>query len=187
MNIHLKSIQSATILKEQSNVDELTTLPNRRCFNHFIEDYFASCNHQEVSIIMMDIDYFKKYNDAYGHLKGDECLKMVGRTLKMVAKKYGVFVARYGGEEFIAIDYKNGDNQIRQITDSFVKAVDCLGISNKCSSYNCITLCAGYASYKPSGAKDYMQLIAFADESLYKAKTSGRNCSVGFNNVKAVS
>lgn len=98
INMQLENIQSSIILKEQSTIDELTALPNRRCFNRKIDDYFSCALIGEISIIMMDIDYFKIFNDTYGHLKGDECLSRVGNMLALTAKKYGVFVARYGGE-----------------------------------------------------------------------------------------
>lgn len=176
INIHLQNIQSSIILKEQSTTDELTALPNRRSFNKSIGDYFDACQDHELVIIMMDIDYFKKYNDTYGHLKGDECLAMVGKSLAKTAQQYGVFVARYGGEEFIVIDSEHGGKMAAEIAEAFIRNIEALHIENKGSDSQYVTLSAGYAACPGRSVDNYMQLINMADEALYQAKRSGRNC-----------
>lgn len=175
INVQLENIESSVILKEQSTIDELTGLPNRRCFNRSIEDYFESCGC--LSIVMMDIDFFKRYNDTYGHLMGDDCLAQVGACLRRTAQEHDVFIARYGGEEFIAIDYKNGPDTAKIIADAFVHNIAALQLANEKSDFRYVTLSAGYATYPESGAQNYMQLINFADAALYQAKSLGRNRS----------
>lgn len=182
INIQLENLQAAINLEKQSITDELTSLPNRRCFNINIGDYFGECKDSDMTIFMFDIDYFKKYNDEFGHLKGDECLSLIGKCLMKIAQENDIFVARYGGEEFVTVSRHNNENQVREIANAIVKNIRALGIPNPNSSFKKVTVSVGYATSKGCKAENYMQLINFADEALYMAKNQGRNLCIEYNN-----
>lgn len=179
VTMQLQNIQSSTNLKRLSVTDDLTKLPNRRSFNNRIDSYFTK-NYRDVVLFMIDVDFFKKYNDTYGHLKGDECLSRIGYSLNKIAKQYNIFVARYGGEEFVAVGTTSDIVVIKEIAKEFLKSVEEQCIVNERSIYQYVTLSLGYASYVESNAKDYMQLINFADEALYQAKRNGRNQAISY-------
>ncbi|MEG0176842.1 GGDEF domain-containing protein [Anaerorhabdus sp.] len=174
-NVNLENIQAAIILKEQSNIDELTLLPNRRWFNKCIVDIYDNCSSEGLNIYMMDVDYFKLYNDTYGHLKGDECLAIIGRELDKCVKKLDVFVSRYGGEEFIIIDDRHSADEMKNIAERIVKDIESLHIKHESTENGYVTISMGYVNSKECNSSTYMQLINFADEAMYKAKNKGRN------------
>ena len=173
IHVQLENIKASRVLSVQSTTDELTHLPNRRSFNKKIDTYFSKNEVENISIIMIDIDYFKTFNDTYGHLKGDECLSLIGEGLRRVAMKHQVFISRFGGEEFAAIVV--GDKDVEIIANDFVHTVAKLNIFNEKTPLERVTISAGYANYKMSKSKTYMELINEADEALYQAKSLGRN------------
>jgi PleD family two-component response regulator len=146
-----------------STADPLTGLYNRRHFDRMLiaEVRRASRSRDCLSLIMLDVDRFKAYNDCNGHLAGDECLKLVCRTVKKNFRRLGDIVARYGGEELAVLLPSTGAEPARMLAEGFV------------------TISAGVASMAPGADSDPRSLLDDADKALYQAKTKGRNCVVG--------
>ena len=137
--------------------------------------YLVSRN-TAISIILIDIDYFKKYNDCYGHQQGDECLIQVAQTLAKVTKRSTDLLARYGGEEFAAILPFTNAQEALLLAESMRQAIADLEISHAQSEISDkITLSLGIASLVPEPQNSLTNLIKLADHALYSAKNSGRN------------
>jgi len=138
----------------------------------------AKRNRSPLSIVMIDIDYFKHFNDHYGHLSGDACLRLVARTLRKSLKRNTDIVTRFGGEEFAAIlpdtDLKGAWIVARQIMES----IESLGIKHSFSEFNRVTISQGIATYSPDQdpeLTDQSDIVSAADEALYLSKNHGRN------------
>jgi diguanylate cyclase (GGDEF)-like protein len=125
---------------------------------------------------MIDIDYFKNYNDNYGHGAGDGCLRRVADALDTAAGRPGDLVARYGGEEFVVLLPDTDAIGARQIAERIREQVLALRIPHEFSSVNaCVTISLGVAAITPSEASTPAMLLDQADQQLYQAKTAGRN------------
>jgi diguanylate cyclase (GGDEF) domain len=162
-----------------SHIDVLTGLYNRRYFNEAYDREWKNSiiAKTPISLIMIDIDYFKKYNDTYGHLKGDECLATVSKEIKQSARKPTDIVSRFGGEEFIMILPKTDINNAVLLAKSILKAVENLNIAHESSSINKrITLSIGIASMIANENVNMDIFLKMADDALYEAKNNGRNC-----------
>lgn len=162
-------------VKKLSLQDPLTGLANRRHFNQFWHDEWRRSMRYElpVSLLMIDIDHFKQFNDTEGHLAGDNCLKKVGALLTRFGKRSSDLVARFGGEEFIFI---LGDSEITEamaMAESVRKAINDLNINH--GKFGCITVSIGVASTVPERQQPEWWLINMADKALYQAKRAGRN------------
>ncbi|MDC9725395.1 MAG: diguanylate cyclase [Gammaproteobacteria bacterium] len=162
--------------------DGLTGIANRRHFDEVIsrEVRRAIRAGSSVSLVMCDIDYFKPYNDNYGHQAGDDCLKYVARTMAKVSKRPGDLVARYGGEEFALILPETELSGAQAIAENVRVAVDKLDLSHQYSLVSDhITLSCGVTTVSPTKGDDVAvtvkQLIKTADKGLYLAKEQGRN------------
>lgn len=158
--------------------DQLTSIPNRRSFDeNFARLWQEAENEQEMlSIVMCDIDYFKPYNDNYGHQMGDETLKAVATALNHAANKMGCFAARYGGEEFVIIIKGGNATKVLRGVEKFHEAVNHIEIEHLYSDVSrYITVSMGLSSIFPSDLNTMKMLIAEADGALYDAKMSGRN------------
>jgi diguanylate cyclase (GGDEF)-like protein len=158
--------------------DGLTELANRRCFNETIEREFkrAARSRLPLSLIMVDIDLFKSFNDQYGHPAGDACLRTISATVQGVLRRPSDLAARYGGEE-IAIILPETDvaGAIQIVTDMLI-AVRACAIPHEGSAHGIVTVSAGIASYNPARRDaDSTQLVEKADAALYAAKALGRN------------
>lgn len=165
-------------LESISLCDGLTGIPNRRSFNNYIESSWKSCirSGKPVSLIMADIDYFKAYNDNYGHPKGDECLKKVAKTMASSVKRPMDFVARYGGEEFAVILPETDSNGAIIVAKKIRKDVEALSLIHEYSQVtNYITISLGVTTVVPDQTYSMEKFICNADIALYKAKSSGRN------------
>ena len=167
-----------TNLKRQAHIDGLTGLSNRRYFDEFYALEFKRClrENQPLTVIFIDVDYFKLYNDTYGHQKGDECLIRLGQAFKTCIKRPGDILARYGGEEFVAVlsgtDLSGGEHLAGTIQDH----VHTLGIEHQNSKIKpFITVSMGLSSTIPTRGMKMEKLIETADRALYKAKQNGRN------------
>ncbi|MCF8087029.1 MAG: transporter substrate-binding domain-containing protein [Desulfotignum sp.] len=165
-------------LEAISYLDGLTGIPNRRKFDDVLETEWKRCerNHMTLTLMMIDIDYFKPFNDRYGHLEGDDCLKKVAQTLESLLRRPGDFVARYGGEEFSivlpGIDPAGTENLARKILDK----VQALKIPNQDSDVSpYLTVSLGGISSVPTRSLPAHWFINQADQLLYRAKESGRN------------
>lgn len=165
-------------LARLTNVDGLTGLNNRRFFEEFAEIQWKLAIREElwISILMIDVDDFKKYNDNYGHLAGDDVLKNVGGTIKKCAERPTDLVARFGGEEFIMILPSCPASDSLAIGDRVRHRVERLDISHRTSATGTVvTVSVGSASTIPSRGDSLLELINTADNALYQAKRAGKN------------
>lgn len=164
-------------LEKMSFIDQLTGLSNRRHFDFTIEKQFALSrrNHSPLSLIMCDVDYFKDYNDSYGHLQGDACLKQVAQLLKSQLQRTTDLACRYGGEEFAIILPGTDLEGARAVAETIQKSMLEAKLSHKAAKANdYLTLSLGVASHVGQYRRS-SDLIKVADDALYKAKQQGRN------------
>ena len=160
-----------------ASIDGLTGILNRRGFDQALhrEWHRAQRAGSELSILMMDVDYFKSYNDYYGHQQGDQCLQTIASVVEKRLKRPGDIFARYGGEEFIAVFAANREGG-QHIAEKIRQDVEHLNIPHKHSNISqYVTISIGLASVIPSDKNTQQMLIALADEALYRAKEAGRN------------
>ena len=165
-------------LLQLSTIDGLTGVPNRRFFDDTLEKEWlrAKRDHHPLSVLMMDIDHFKLYNDHYGHLEGDECLKKVARILEDPLQRAGDILARYGGEEFVAILPGTREEGACKVAETLRRRVVGMKIPHEKSLVaGNVTLSIGVATAFPSTSMTAMQIVAAADTALYRAKKDGRN------------
>ena len=171
-------------LEKLVNIDGLTQVGNRRCFDDRLKMEWQRLSRdvQPISLILFDIDYFKLYNDLYGHQMGDACLTAIAQTVKQVLSRPADLVARYGGEEFVII-LPNTDIQGALIVAEQIRiAITNLGIVHQSSSISdIVTISLGVASLLPNSKQEQATLIKQADTALYRAKQQGRNQSVVFS------
>ncbi|WP_448548502.1 GGDEF domain-containing protein [Thalassotalea fusca] len=168
--------------KKLSETDTLTKLYNRHYFMKAFEYEFSKAMraHRSMAVIMLDIDFFKQYNDHYGHLQGDRCLYKVAKCLKRALERKIDIVARYGGEEFIAFVSDITQTQVTSIIDKLQVMIRASKIPHE-SSPNTNTLTVsigaviGFPTHKQSVGEEF---IAAADSNLFKAKSAGRDCSI---------
>ena len=161
-----------------ANTDALTQLANRRYLDLYIEREWLRLkrDQQSLSIILMDIDYFKAYNDIYGHIQGDECLRLVAQVLASVAKRPADLAIRYGGEEFLLVLPNTDASGAVVLAQQVQTAVMQLNIPHAGHfSSTCVTLSLGIATHIPTADSSWLQLLNLADNALYEAKKSGRN------------
>jgi diguanylate cyclase (GGDEF)-like protein len=173
-------------LSEMSVIDEVTGIFNRRYFNqHVTTEWNTALRHKTpLSILLMDIDHFKKYNDTYGHQAGDECLKAVASEMKSFLRRSSDFVARFGGEEFIAITLGLDEDNAFSIADKLRGTIEILRIPNKGSGVSeYVTVSCGIVTVIPSKEQSIREVIKLADDALYEAKANGRNQVVQKKNI----
>ena len=167
-------------LENQAQSDGLTGVANRRHFDHVLTESLQSAefNGQPVSLILFDIDYFKRYNDTYGHVAGDDCLKKVANVLKNTARRKNGITARYGGEEFAIILIGQPLSAALELAESIIAAINQLAIPHFTTALpqEHVTMSAGCAVWLASDpAQGKQVLIERADEALYRAKRAGRS------------
>ncbi|WP_461517391.1 sensor domain-containing diguanylate cyclase [Porticoccus sp.] len=168
-------------LEAMAITDELTGLYNRRHLNEHLDQEWrrGMRNHEPLSLILLDIDYFKQYNDHYGHIAGDECLKSVANSLQRSLLRCSDLAFRYGGEEFCILLPNTCLDGAHNICQRIRANIALLAIPHETSSVsNLVTLSDGIVSTIPSSESSSLQLVALADEALYEAKARGRNQSV---------
>jgi diguanylate cyclase (GGDEF)-like protein/PAS domain S-box-containing protein len=161
-------------LEQLAFLDSLTQIANRRRFDEHLEREWRRLRREQapLSLILCDVDYFKRYNDTYGHPKGDDCLQQIARVLEQVSQRPADLAARYGGEEFALILPCTDPAGASQIVESIQERIRNLRIVNV-NSY--ITLSFGVTSMIPSEFASIQTLVASADLALYQAKASGKN------------
>jgi len=168
--------------REQAIQDPLTGVWNRRYFDNFIRDEWHRSGRvgMPLSLLMVDIDYFKLYNDTYGHQVGDEALRAVAQTLADCLSRTGDLVARYGGEEFAVVLFNTPEEGARTVAERLRASVEDLHREHSTSRVTrWLTLSIGAATMMPSPDSEPDELIRRADQALYKAKRDGRNCARG--------
>lgn len=175
---HIELKLKSAKLEELSMCDSLTGIFNRRFFEEALEKKHKEMQRDNgtLALIMVDIDFFKPYNDNYGHWQGDEALTKVARALKKTIKRPADVVARYGGEEFVVV-LKNCDKEgAKKMANSLVEAVRELQLEHKFSSVAThVTISAGVALKEKESTLSKEELLKEADEQLYRAKESGRD------------
>jgi diguanylate cyclase (GGDEF)-like protein/PAS domain S-box-containing protein len=157
--------------------DGLTGLANRRHFDQYLSSEWrrAMRERQPLSILMIDADFFKPYNDTYGHTRGDSCLKQIAEACQDVAARPGDLVARFGGEEFVVILPNTTCEGARQVAEEICEAVRLRRLPHRGNQPEIVTVSVGCATTVPQFGRHSLDLIERADEALYKAKQHGRN------------
>ncbi|MCQ6560165.1 diguanylate cyclase domain-containing protein [Paenibacillus mendelii] len=171
-------MQAKEMFRKLSKLDGLTGIRNRRSFDERYSRLWTEAAHQSVplSVIMLDIDFFKAFNDTYGHQVGDSCLKKVAGVLDQIAADHGYFAARYGGEEFVCLLPKTTTEAARAFGEMLCTAVRDIGIPHKKSLISTVvTVSIGVATITPSPLSTGESLVELADKALYQAKLEGRN------------
>ncbi len=179
---HLMLKAQSDLLRSWAYLDGLTGVHNRRFFDERIvaEMGRASRNQTALSVVMIDVDFFKRYNDHYGHQTGDDCLRRVATTLKAHLLRSGDHVARYGGEEFVCLLPDTGFAGAMQLATAIRKKIMALQIAHAESSVApYVTVSLGVGSKPENVQADARALINLADMQLYKAKETGRHRIVG--------
>ena len=174
MDLKLKSDK----LEELSMIDSLTNIPNRRFFNENFEKKYREIlrDKKSLALIMIDVDFFKLYNDNYGHWQGDECLRKVAQTLRKNLKRPTDTVSRYGGEEFVVLLKDIDRDGAKKVVQSLIDAVANLKIEHKYSTVaEFVTISAGLSIKESDEDISKEDFLKIADDELYRAKESGRN------------
>jgi len=164
-------------LQRLSMTDGLTGIANRRMFDVGIIREWRRCQRikKPLALVMIDVDHFKKYNDWYGHQKGDECLKAIAQELARAAPRPGDLVARYGGEEFVMLLSETDEDGAYWVANRIRQQVEELNRTHEDSSHGHVTVSCGVSSVLPDSLFSAEMLIKSADQALYQSKAQGRN------------
>jgi diguanylate cyclase (GGDEF)-like protein len=178
LRTHLQMRRSQELLRELARTDSLTELYNRREFDLQLQFEWERAVRYgaAISVLMMDIDHFKQYNDHYGHSYGDECLRRVAQSLRKCLRRPTDLLARYGGEEFACVLPSTGASGVSILAERCRAAIEAERIPHAGSSAAAhVTISVGAASCAPTRGALAQELLATADRRLYEAKRSGRN------------
>ncbi|NYS60109.1 GGDEF domain-containing protein [Vreelandella salicampi] len=170
-------------LRQLSRTDGLTGLANRRYFEEILDREWSTAlrNGLSLTVIMLDIDFFKAFNDRYGHQAGDQCLQDVAHSLEQQVRRGNDLVARYGGEEFIVVLQDTSRDPAMGIADSLCRAISDLDILHEDSPWQRVTTSVGVAVREPaSEVNSALELVKKADDALYRAKLAGKNRVMSF-------
>ena len=179
--IEAELVEANRQLKALVNLDGLTQVANRHCFDEYFErEWLRSQREQNyLAIILCDVDYFKRYNDHFGHQAGDVCLQKVAQGISEVIKRPADLVARYGGEEFVVILPQTKGEMALQIAETIREQIKELNLEHPQSDVSDhVSLSLGITSMIPSLLYSKEQLLETADKALYEAKMQGRNRSI---------
>ncbi len=171
--------QSAEMLGKLARIDGLTEIPNRREFDRTLEIEWlrAIRSGDPLSLLMIDIDNFKAYNDGYGHDAGDECIRQVALTIQATMRRGADFAGRYGGEEFVCVLPDTDREGAQALADNIRRNIEALNIPHEYANGDrIVTVSTGVASFIASTRKSPVELLKAADGALYCAKQAGRNC-----------
>jgi diguanylate cyclase (GGDEF)-like protein len=164
-------------LEALASIDSLSGLANRRSFDARLDTEWhrAGSLKRPIALLMIDVDHFKLFNDNYGHIEGDRCLRLIGETLAGATGQAADFAARYGGEEFVLLLPDTSLTAALEIAERLRGAVAALAISHGFAPCGHVTVSIGVASLTPSAGVGPQTLLANADGGLYAAKRNGRN------------
>jgi diguanylate cyclase (GGDEF)-like protein len=171
-----QKLQAANeLLNRLSYMDGLTGISNRRYFDELLQKEWSSAKNVPLTLLMFDIDFFKKYNDTYGHLAGDQCLKIISQEVSNKLTT-NLTLCRYGGEEFVLILPATDLSEAMKVARSIQETIQSLKIPHESSEVsNIVTLSIGIATCLPDSSSKPDELIQSADSALYFSKTNGRN------------
>ncbi len=186
MNYMISTIEKQTNLLMEMNVklrvtsrtDGLTNIPNRRMFDEVFEKFWNLHirEKKQLGLIIVDIDFFKLFNDTYGHQKGDECLTLIALTIQKEISRSGDLIARYGGEEFVILLPNTGLQGTELVAEKIRKAVEKLEIPHISSAVKeFVTISLGVGAVVPSSRMSPEEFFDQVDKALYQAKENGRN------------
>jgi diguanylate cyclase (GGDEF)-like protein len=161
-----------------AGTDALTGLPNRRAFDERMDDEWRRGRRAgtPLSVLFIDVDYFKPYNDTYGHALGDDALATVAQSIATAARRPGDVPARYGGEEFVVLLPDTPQEGAQHIAEAIRQHVLACAIPHRASTFGLVTVSIGCATASPPGLGGPYGLLGAADQQLYKAKAAGRDC-----------
>lgn len=164
-------------LEQLSSTDSLTGIYNRREFEKIMQSEWDNsiCEKSYLSVALIDIDFFKSYNDTYGHIAGDDCIKMVVNTISSSLKRPTDSIARFGGEEFIVILPNTNQHEASNFCEGIREAVEALHLPHPNSPIACVTVSVGVCTMFPTQNYSCKFLVNNADKALYHAKYDGRN------------
>src|SRR5471030_868455 len=174
---HLTLKLQSDLLRSMALMDGLTGVANRRKFDEDISADWRQCFREQkpLSLILVDVDYFKRYNDQYGHQAGDGCLKSIAQALSETVRRPYDLVARYGGEEFACVLPNTVLSGAVEIAERMQERIRALGIEHSASDVDrVVTISLGVATLTPTGDLEFQALIEAADKQLYEAKNAGR-------------
>ena len=182
---HVALKRQSDILRNFAFMDGLTGVRNRRYFDEHLSIEVARAQRSKLplSLILMDVDFFKRFNDRYGHQAGDDCLKRLAILFQTHIKRPADFVARYGGEEFVCLLPETPLPNALDLAESIREAVLVCHIAHSDSTVSeWVTICLGVGTLVQGGAINSSDLLKIADSNLYQAKNLGRNRVVGSEN-----
>jgi diguanylate cyclase (GGDEF)-like protein len=157
-------------------VDSLTGLANRRALDErLLREWHRPGQREPIALLMIDVDFFKEYNDRYGHLAGDDCLRALASTMASRGLRVGDFLARFGGEEFAVVAPGTRLVEAMALAEDLRAQVQAQGIAHPRSPFGVLTITIGVAAVQPSAASGPLELLNSADRALYRAKHNGRN------------
>jgi diguanylate cyclase (GGDEF)-like protein len=165
-------------LEVLASEDKLTGLANRRHLDQFLDVELKRAKRlaNPLSLILIDVDFFKRYNDHYGHLAGDECLRIIGQAIKHCVRRPGDMAARYGGEEIAVVMPNTDESGARKVAEAILSGIAAEQLAHLSSPLGIVTVSLGVATYVADGSDpDEKALIGRADRALYAAKSQGRN------------
>lgn len=178
----LENYTMKATLRHFAYTDQLTELSNRRqLFLDFAECENPAAENTICGLGIFDVDFFKNYNDTYGHLAGDDCLKSIAKVFSDYQSNYNVHFYRYGGEEFLIVFRGYSQAHILEITDSVRRSIEGLRIKHDDTDMGQITVSVGLAVFRENEEKRYESLLSRADKALYAAKSRGRNQTVMYD------
>lgn len=165
------------MVENLANVDGLTGIANRRRFDETLDREWrrAIRERTDLSLVLLDVDHFKAYNDIYGHLSGDDCLRQIAKSIQSVVNRAADLPARYGGEEFAVILPNTNAAGALQLCNEILGAVSACGIAHDGNPHGIATISAGCITCRPCEDVDVYTVLVAADNALYRAKMMGRN------------
>ena len=178
VNNQIELKHARELLTRLAITDGLTGLANRRHFDDTLELEYArhARSGAELSLILLDIDHFKLFNDTYGHVSGDDCLRQVARSIDSIIVRTTDLSARYGGEEFVCVLPETGQIAAVAIAEKIRQSIMALSIPHSASSVaDCVTASIGVVTTRCEQGKSVLNIVAQVDEQLYAAKSGGRN------------
>jgi diguanylate cyclase (GGDEF)-like protein len=195
---HLDYHRAIHLLEKLAHTDSMTGLANRRTFDEHLNQELKRCRREHIplTVALIDIDEFKKYNDHFGHVEGDECIKTIASAIKSGSRRPGDLAARYGGEEFAYILPHTDIEGAKMLLNGLLSTIENLNIPHApAAQYDAVTISIGFSTILPleqstfdSTSEDLYNtaVVQSADTALYSAKQNGRNC-MRFNPHETVS